>query len=208
MNEVDEEELRLLLDSDLEHEMEEGLGKLIVGYQLKLASYIRSLYPGIPTESINDILQAVFMKIWRKVSERNIDISRPLHGLIYRVTKDEACDFLRKISRHKKIEDAIIDNHLEISHTISKADWDSALIHHDRDTIKNSLAEMINGYSVKKGIVALAMLHFYPDAVSGRDLIEFISKQGHDITTATAYRIKAEIHRDFKGKLEELGYGE
>lgn len=72
-------------------------GELVKRYESKLARYIRRL-SGLETESIEDILQEAFIKIYINLNDYDSDYS--FSSWAYRIAHNETINYLRKNKRN------------------------------------------------------------------------------------------------------------
>lgn len=77
---------------------QEYFGDLIERYEKKLFRYIRR-FTGLQKESIEDVLQEVFVKVYKNLN--NFDEKLSFSSWIYRISHNEAVNYLRK---HKNKE--------------------------------------------------------------------------------------------------------
>lgn len=66
---------------------------LVSRYEQKLGHYVRRL-SGLPPEAIEDILQEVFLKVYKNLN--GYDEAYPFNGWIYRIAHNEAISHFRK----------------------------------------------------------------------------------------------------------------
>lgn len=78
----------------------EVFGTLVERYENKLFRYIRRI-SGVNKESAEDILQEVFIKIYRNLNDFNADLS--FSSWAYRITHNEAINHFRKSSKSQII---------------------------------------------------------------------------------------------------------
>lgn len=56
-------------------------------------------------ELVEDLLQEVFIRLWEH--RQRIDPGFPVAGYLYRIAQNLVCDFFRKLSRDKKMQDQV-----------------------------------------------------------------------------------------------------
>ena len=72
---------------------------LVQHYEEKLTRYIRRL-THLDTETIEDLLQEVFLKVYKNLNDYDSDFS--FNSWIYRITHNEAVNYFRKTSTQPK----------------------------------------------------------------------------------------------------------
>ena len=73
---------------------------LMQRYEGKLSRYIRR-FAYVDTQTVEDILQEVFIKIYKNLNDFDLDLS--FSSWAYRITHNEAINYLKKLDRQKSI---------------------------------------------------------------------------------------------------------
>ncbi|MBU0577945.1 RNA polymerase sigma factor [Patescibacteria group bacterium] len=73
---------------------------LMERYEKKLFRYIRH-FSGVNRETAEDILQEVFIKIYKNLNDFDLDLG--FSSWVYRITHNETINQIKKINRHKTL---------------------------------------------------------------------------------------------------------
>ena len=112
---TDEQLARIIREKD--HEL---YSEIIKRYQNKLSHYLRKFI--YDSDELEDVLQAVFIKVYKNLYAFNAN--RKFSSWIYRITRNEAINHLKKYSKEKipldKFEYKIIDEKIDLNGQIDK----------------------------------------------------------------------------------------
>lgn len=78
----------------------DAFGQLVERYELKLSRYIRRI-TGLHEKEIEDILQEVFIKVYKNLNDFDPELS--FSSWIYRISHNEAINHIRSLEKKKTI---------------------------------------------------------------------------------------------------------
>ena len=146
---------------------------LMERYEQKLKRYIIKLCGG-RTDYADDILQSVFIKIYKNLEYFNPDLK--FFSWIYRVAHNETIDFLRKVNRRP------VTYNFDIDAVTPKSVKEDQSIERDidRKILAKDIAEIINGLEPKYKKVL--MLRYMEDK-DYQEISEILGKPAGTVAT-------------------------
>jgi RNA polymerase sigma-70 factor (ECF subfamily) len=185
LNKTDQELVELTLDEA------DNYGYLMQKYEQKLKRYIIKLCGG-RTDYADDILQSVFIKIYKNLDAFNADLK--FFSWVYRIAHNETIDFLRKLKRRP------VTYNFDIDAVPSKVVKDDVNIEKeiDRKILAKDLAKAINNLDDKyKKVLQLR----YMEDRDYQEISEIIKKPSGTVATLLRQakeKLKKEILKDKK----------
>jgi RNA polymerase sigma-70 factor (ECF subfamily) len=193
-NRVDETDYQIKTDQELVQlalDKSDNYSYLMQKYEQKLKRYIIRLCGG-RTEYADDILQSVFIKIYKNLNGFNADLK--FFSWIYRITHNETIDFLRKMKRRP------VTYNFDIDAIPAKTVKDDPSIEKeiDRKILAKDISSAINNLDEKyRKILQLR----YMEDKDYQEISEIIKKPPGTVATLIRQakdKLKKEILRDKK----------
>ena len=89
-------------------ESPERFSMIMEKYNNPLSRYIFRIFGGVTKDEVDDILQNVYIKIYRNLND--YDPSLKFSSWIYRITHNEVMDHIRAKKRHNTVDDSSLDD--------------------------------------------------------------------------------------------------
>jgi RNA polymerase sigma factor (sigma-70 family) len=183
-------------------------------YEAEIRNYVKSKYPGLSPEDLDDVWAETKMGLLTKwQSDDGLDVDRDLGGLLRTIATRRACDLLRKRSKQDNLVDVQRERARTESHSEphSHTGWWRGLDPVERQELQILVCKAFETLNPEQWMVLSVYCENYPAFQRPKHLVACLTEQFPEIPASTwpAAKVKRLLNQartTVRNYLKDRGY--